>query len=95
MDLLDRRREAHRGRSCVPSCLTLHISFSEPQALVDLINKRRPMGVEVLQPVELERLMVGDASLAGDDHRREAYAQLYLDSPAGGWAGQVARGRAG
>ncbi|KAI7846434.1 hypothetical protein COHA_000046 [Chlorella ohadii] len=55
----------------------------DAKELIELINRRRPMGTPVLKHLDLPRLMVGDESLSESGDRmamRRAYAELYLQS---------------
>jgi hypothetical protein len=51
--------------------------------LIELINRRRPMGTPILKHLDLPRLMVGDERLIESSDPvalRQAYAELYMQS---------------
>ncbi|KAL4444048.1 hypothetical protein ABPG75_011785 [Micractinium tetrahymenae] len=53
------------------------------QALLDLVNSRRPMGTEALTAPPLPKLMVAADELSGkEEERRRRYAQLYMNNTA-------------
>lgn len=65
-------------------------SFQRPprkQALVELINTRRPMGTEVLKHAPVPRLMEAEEEGQGltQEARRRAYTELYREHPEGGF----------